>query len=544
MVQARLRELVGKTKSLTAGASAAGARVHRLPGSPRDVPDDGEFRYLILGPEAVSDSGKPSPTAQAFLDHTTGPDRPRVHRNALVAAAPSRVGLEAARAKVRSLLGWEDVAGQLARQAVDPLRAERLRRQTRAAARDVPGVIRQAYGIVATVDEANQVQAFKLPGSAEPLFAQIKDDRRSRITDTPVNPEALLPDGPYDLWREGEESRFANQLAGSFARYPYLPKVLRPKLVAETVLAGVRQGLFVARLPRPDGSARTWWRESVDPVAAEDPSLEIVLPQKARLARLNERLLAPGRLPGLWKGEGEDQALPVATLLRYFAGGRVVAVPKNGYEEHEAMPACDADGVLEAVALAVERGIVWVTNPPATAWKEPVPAGTLNDAAALHPPPTAVTPQDLSREAVPTAWTHDRTNGLALTQALSQQRSAAVPWGLVRDGIGAAVNGRWLVLTDRSEPVDSPFDRAAGVVLEQPRKDAAPKATRPGRPSAVLDVSQLQDLAEGTPRLLDAVGGSELAFHVRVEVKGRVGDAARARVDAILEEVSEDLKSG
>lgn len=65
-----------------------------------------------------------------------------------------------------------------------------------------------------------------------------------------MNAEALLPDGPYNLWREGEESRFASQLAGAFARYPHLPKVLRPKLVTETVLAGVRDGLFVARLPR------------------------------------------------------------------------------------------------------------------------------------------------------------------------------------------------------------------------------------------------------------------------------------------------------
>ena len=40
LVEERLRELIRKTKSLTLGASAAGARVHLLPGSPADVPDN------------------------------------------------------------------------------------------------------------------------------------------------------------------------------------------------------------------------------------------------------------------------------------------------------------------------------------------------------------------------------------------------------------------------------------------------------------------------------------------------------------------------
>ena len=223
MVEGHLEELIRRTKSLTAGASAAGARVHLLPKAPKDVPDNGEFRYVVLGPAAASASGRPSALAQSFLDHTTGTHKPRVYRNAVVAAAPSREGLDAARARVRSLLGWEDVAAQLQRQAVDPHRAERLRRQIRRARQEVPGVVRQAYGIVVTVNEGNQVHAFKLPASGNPLFEEIKGHRKSRITDTPVNAEALAPDGPYDLWRGGEESRFANQLAESFARFPYLP---------------------------------------------------------------------------------------------------------------------------------------------------------------------------------------------------------------------------------------------------------------------------------------------------------------------------------
>ena len=543
MVEDRLEELIRKAKSLTSGASAAGARVHLLPKAPRDVPDNGEFRYVILGPAAVSASGKPSGTAQAFLDHTTGPHKPRVYRNALVATAPSREGLDAARTRVRSLLGWEDVAGQLQRQAVDPLRAERLRRQIARAGREAPGIVRQAYGIVVTVDEANRVHAFKLPASGNALFEEIKGHRKARITDTPVNAEALTPDGPYNLWREREESRFANQLAESFARYPHLPKVLRPKLVTDTVLAGVRQGLFVARLRRPDGSIRTWWREPVDPVAVEDAALEIVLPEKARLAGLNPALLAPGDLPDLWKpaADGGGQRLGAATLLEYFSGTHVATIPQEGYDEHMGIPACDPDLVLDAVATAVERGVVWITNAPATFWKEKVPAGTLNDAAVLHPPPEPCSPQDLTQDSVPTAWQANRTNGLALTQALSQQRSTALPWGMVREGIGDAVQARWLGLVKDSGPIDCTYDQASQVVLEKPKLGPKPPDP-PKHTSAELDSSQLQDLADRVPDLLGAVGAAELRFGVSVSALGDLPGDARERVNEILAEVAENLR--
>lgn len=545
MVEERLLGLIRKTKSLTSGASAAGSRVHLLPKSPADVPDNGEFRYLVLGPDAVSASGKPSRRASAFLGRATGPNKPRVCRNAVLAVVPSREGLDAARTKVRSLLGWEDVAAQLGRQSVDPLRAERLRRLQRKSAAEMKGIVRQAYCIVVTVNERNEVHAFKLPASGEPLFAQVKGDAKARLTDTPVDAEALLPDGPYDLWREGEESRYANRLAESFARDPHLPKVLRPKLVTETVLAGVRRGLFVARLLRPDGTVRTWWREEVDSVAAGDPALEIVLSEKARLTRLNEDLVAPGELPDLWEDGADDGGpeLRVKKLLAYFAGGHSAEIPQDGYSEYESIPACDPDELMATAAKAVERGIVWMTNPPATSWKEPVPAGSLNENAILRPPPPALAPRDLTREAVREAWQDKRTNGLALTQALSQKRSVALPWGLVRDGIGAAVNARWLVLSDGSAPSDSAYDRAARIMLEEPARQVVPKPASTERRPAVLYTNQLQDLAELAPDLLAAIGGADLRFRVGVTLDGDAADRVRAKVDEMLSKVSEDLKS-
>jgi hypothetical protein len=95
--------------------------VHTLPDRPRDIENDGDFHFAILGPKAASDSGKPSAEARRFIDVTTGPDRPRTFRNAIALVVLSRDGLDAARTRVREYLGWEEVRNQLKGQLDVPL---------------------------------------------------------------------------------------------------------------------------------------------------------------------------------------------------------------------------------------------------------------------------------------------------------------------------------------------------------------------------------------------------------------------------------------
>ncbi|MCZ2111475.1 MAG: hypothetical protein LC118_18245 [Dehalococcoidia bacterium] len=58
VVDAKLLEAISKTTRLRSSASMS-VRVHMLPDKPAMVDDDGEFRYVVLGPAAASDSGKP-----------------------------------------------------------------------------------------------------------------------------------------------------------------------------------------------------------------------------------------------------------------------------------------------------------------------------------------------------------------------------------------------------------------------------------------------------------------------------------------------------
>ncbi len=199
LIESKLLDEIGKLKNLTAGASAAGARVHNLPARPRDIEDDGEFHYAVLGPSAASDSGKPSVEARRFIEETTAPDRPRVYRNAVVLAVPSRDGLEAARTRLREYLGWEEVRSQLKDQEIDPIRSETLSASLEDARKKIPEAIQQAYCIVVTVSEKNEVQAFKITVGGEPLFNTIKAESRARIRETAISADALLPGGPLRL---------------------------------------------------------------------------------------------------------------------------------------------------------------------------------------------------------------------------------------------------------------------------------------------------------------------------------------------------------
>ncbi|MFW6106624.1 MAG: DUF499 domain-containing protein, partial [bacterium] len=274
--RARLLDVIGQTKGLTSGASATGVHVHTLPSKPSDVKDDGAFHYAVLGPDAASDSGKPSPDARRFLDETTGPEKPRVYRNAVLLLTPSRDGLELAERRVREYLAWEQVRSGLKEQEkegqLDVARMQTLTIHMNKAKSKMSEATRQAYCIVVTVSENNENQAFKITIGEEPHFATIKADGRARIQDTAIEAEALLPEGPYDLWREGETSRRVKDLSGAFAQMPHLPKMLKTEAILDTLVGGCVQGSFVLKLTRPDGSFRTWWRSRPDENALADPA--------------------------------------------------------------------------------------------------------------------------------------------------------------------------------------------------------------------------------------------------------------------------------
>jgi len=552
LVSAKLLEEIQKLKSLTACASAAGARVHNLPDKPSDIEDDGEFHYGVLGPKAACDPGKPSPEARRFLEETTGSDRPRVYRNAVILAVPSKDGLEMARSRIVDYLGWEEVRSQLKIQELDPLREQMLAASLDQSRKSTPEAIRQAYSIVVTISEKNELQAFKVTIGSDPLFKIIKDDVRSRIQDTAISADALLPGGPYDLWRAGETARRLKDLEGAFAQFPHLPKMLNRKAIHDTLVDGCVEGILVLRLVRPDKTFRTFWRQRPDDVAIKEPALEVVLPENAILSELPAGITTPNALPGLW----EKPTITLKGLLDYFSGGRVVKVQKQGYEEPLAIPKAERSIVVDAVSEAVKDGLLWLTSGPASIWAEEIPAGLLTDDTALQAPPPVISSIEVLPPSLPNAWQGETTTALAISTSLSQKAGLTIPWRRVRDAIDGAYRARYLETTLDSGSWPCEYPGAQTVRLRVSSKDTTPVPVvplplpvQPPKPSvrvaeADLRPNEIQDLADVIGELTAAAAGNDLKFHLRIELGGEIPpqNEIPEKLNKILKDVSDNLK--
>ena len=559
VVKARLIEEIGKLKPLTSGASASGVRVHTLPTRPRDIEDDGLFHYAVLPPSAASDSGKPSAEARRFLDETTGPEKPRVFRNAVLLLTASKDGLSAAEARVCDYLAWDHVRNKLTpkneeerkqKGSVDVARLQTLKINMDKARARIPEAIRHAYCIVVTVSDKDEAQAFKLTVTEDPHFETIKNDSRSRVQDTAITAEALLPDGPYNLWKGGETSRRVKDLAGAFAQLPHLPKMLKSQAIVETLVAGCEQGTFVLKLTRPDRTFRTWWRSRPDDAALSDPALELVLPDSAELGEIPGELLAPKTLPDLWGGD----EITVQAVMDYFDGTKVVQVDKGGFTEPAPVPKAPADVVETAVNEAVEAGKVWLLSGPSSLLGETIPAGVLSPAAKLRVPPAIISAAAILPENLPAAWKGGQTTALSIATALSNQAGHTLPWKTVRDVVGGAIQARFVALTEDSAPWPCELPAANTVKLQVAETGVDGGGGGDGGPGpgaktlvaqAELEPSEIQDLGDLIPQLLEIKTKIDmpLKFRVRIEFGDGEQDASPESV-ASINELLESIRAG
>jgi hypothetical protein len=545
LVEMKLVESISKEKRLTAGGSQAGARVHNLPQRPRDVEDDGEFHYVVLGPGAASEVGKPSSEARRFIKETTSPDRPRTYQNAILLLGPSRDGLELLRNRVRDYLGWEEVNNLPETKAFDELRKELLKGCTEEARRKIPDAVVQAYTIVITVSGKGEIEAFRITPGGEPLFETIKNDKRSRIQESAISPEALLPEGPYNLWQAAETSRRASDLVRAFAQFPHLPKMLRRRDVVDTLVLGVVQGHLVLRVTRPDKSVRTIWRSQPSEADLQERDLEVVLPKAAELSELDSSLLAQGVLPDLWPQD--SSSVTVGELIQFFDGKHVSMVQREGYEEAFPIPRAARDVVGKAIHEAVKAGVVWLISGPTSVFREEIPLGILSDTAALNPPPSEIPATALLPQNLPAAWNQSITTAAGLSQALSVVHKKPLPWSAVRPAIDGAIRGRLLELTADSGPWPCDWTGATNIRLRVPEEPPLPPPPPPRRyAEAELKPAEFQDIVDGLSDVLKAGAGLNLRFVLRLELGDGVEMTAQqiARLNETLAKICAKLSFG
>lgn len=553
-VEPTLVEGIEDTKSLVNGARGAGAVVHKLPQKPGDIKDDGQFHYAVLGPDAASYPGEPSERAQRFLFETTSEDRPRVNENAVILAVPSPDGLEAARSRVRDHLAWTEVKDMINEEDVNDLRDQRVKRRVKETDDKIDEAVRQAYSVAVTVGRDGEAEAFKVPAGESSLFTQIKNHDAARIKDSAITPETILPEGPYDLWREDEEERRVAHITEAFAQQPKLPKMLNPEGIYDTIALGCEEGTFVLKLPRPDGSARTEWKTRPDDTILHDESLRAVLPEHAELISLEPSLLSPGELPKLWS---EEDSLSVGDLYEYFSGDHVAEVEQDGYTEPVPIPTAASEVLNEAIRAAVKQGELWLRKGQTSLYDEDVPEGLIDEETTLKLPPEGISPMDLLPRNLPGAWSDEETTTASnLASALSEEYGEPLPWPIVRKAIDGAFRASYM------EPsVDSrewPTDRSGAdhVKIQTPSKEkdsgGGTKETPPRdgygsgvkQTSGELEVDEIQNLADEVGELVSAAAGYGIQFNVSIEAgtEESLPDDVEARLNEILRHVSDKLQ--
>jgi len=554
-IDSELDAQLQKDSLLTKGVGITGAIPHKLvkpPVLPSDVPDDGQFRFVVLGPKAASRSRVPSKEALRFLNEKTGPDAPRVNKNMVVLAVPDTDKWAQAQDRMRDLKAWEEVRDSVTLSELNHEQRERLTSELKQALGRVPEAIRQAYTLAVAYTKQGEPEAITITDDGNSLFSSIKANKALNIQETPLTPDTLLPGETYGVWGEGEEARPVKYIVDAFAQQPRLPKMLNRQSLLDTIVAGCEQGFYALRWHYTDGSLGTIWRDTPgEGVLAnydKSPYLEAVLPEAADLTKLSAALLIPGRLPGLWT---DPARLTIGDLYHYFRGGHTVKGQKEGgWAPTLTIPRADTAVVDAALRAAVMAGHIALVAGPAAFFKEDIPAGLLTAAAFLTPPPKPISVRDLAPSALPDLWDgRPEVTADALWKALSARAGSPLPWTLVRQAINDAIHSRILQTTPTS-PAPGDASQATRVHLA-PVEASTPTPTDPTQPgpasthivTAELQSHQIMDLADNLSTLMQTAAGCGLTFHLTVEL-GR--DAAPTpeivqQINAVLAAIAPDL---
>lgn len=130
------------------------------------------------------------------------------------------------------------------------------------------------------------------------------------------------------------------------------------------------------------------------------------------------------------------------------------------------------------------------------------------------------------------AWKDGSTNALAVATALSQQGGHTLPWKTVRDAIGGALQARFIALADGSAPwpCEMPAANTVKLTLAESGRGGSETGTGSRWPEtvaesqsrvarAVLEPSEVQDLADLMPQLLEirTQANTSLKFRIQIE---------------------------
>ena len=219
-------------------------RIHTVPQSGADIPDDMEARLVVLGtdhPHSNGSNSKAQAAATAILENRG--NTPRLFRNTLVFLAVDQTRLQDLDEAIRRWLAWSSILQDKETLNLDPHQVRQAEAQLKSEDGAVVGRLPEAYQwllapVQSTPQAAVEWQALRLTGQ-DPLAVRASKKLRSEELLVPAlaGTRLRMELDRVPLW--GGNHVEIRQLADHFARYLYLPRLAGPEVLIRAIQDGL-----------------------------------------------------------------------------------------------------------------------------------------------------------------------------------------------------------------------------------------------------------------------------------------------------------------
>jgi len=220
------------------------ARIHPMPHSGADVPDDLDARLVVIGTDYpyTKEPGNSAEMAAKAILESRG-NSPRLHRNTLVFLAADKARLQDLDEAVRKYVAWDSILSEKEALNLDPHQVRQAETQRKAADGAATARLPETFQWLLVPTQVSpqapiEWQALRLTGS---------DALAVRASKKLRNDELLIPGfaatrlkmelDRVPLWRGDHVS--VKQLVQDFAQYLYLPRLADPSVLVDAVREGV-----------------------------------------------------------------------------------------------------------------------------------------------------------------------------------------------------------------------------------------------------------------------------------------------------------------
>lgn len=225
-------------------------RIHLLPSSSIDVPDDNETRLVVLDlTQAYSKGNDNAAEAAARNILEMRGNSPRLYRNALVFLAPDKIRISELDEALRKYLAWQTILDNTDQHNLSPNQVKQAQQQLRGAELTLKIRLPEVYCWLLVPSQDNPTalvtwKALRLSGQ-DPLAVRVgKKLRNEELLLSVLAPTMLRIElDKVPLWTGNHVA--IRQLAEYFGRYHYLPRLVSPSVLYDAIKQGLMSSAWV-----------------------------------------------------------------------------------------------------------------------------------------------------------------------------------------------------------------------------------------------------------------------------------------------------------